>query len=63
MFDKKNIDLLISEFISGNISKERFIRMYIIDALKIIIILIINNDSFKDDDLNSTYGVIIAKKI
>ena len=55
--NKQSIDLLVSEFISGDISKEEFIKMYN-RCTKDYNFLVINNNSVKDDDLNSIYGVL-----
>ena len=59
---KQRIDLLISEFISGDISKKVFIKMYN-RCSKCYNILVINNNLVKDHDLNSICGVIKPKKI
>ena len=55
--NKQSIDLLVSEFISGDILKEKFIKMYN-RCTKDYSFLVINNNSVKDDDLNSIYGVL-----
>ena len=60
--NKQSIDLLVSEFISGDISKEEFIKMYN-RCTKDYNFLVINNNSVKDDDLNSIYGVVKAPDI
>jgi hypothetical protein len=57
--NKQSIDLLVSEFISGEITKEDFIKMYN-RCTKDYNFLVINNNSVKDDDLNSIYGSIKA---
>ena len=57
--NKQSVDLLISEFISGDISKEEFIKMYN-RCTKDYNFLVINNNSVKDDDLNSIYGCVKA---
>ena len=57
--NKQSVDLLISEFISGDISKEEFIKMYN-RCTKDYNFLVINNNSVKDDDLNLIYGCIKA---
>ena len=57
--NKQSIDLLVSEFISGDISKEQFVQMYN-RCTKDYNFLVINNNSVKDDDLNSIYGMIKA---
>ena len=54
--NKQSIDLLVSEFISGDISKEEFFKMYN-RCTKDYNFLVINNNSVKDEDLNSIYGV------
>ena len=60
--NKQSIDLLISEFISGDISKEEFIKMFN-RCTRDYNFLVINNNSVKDDDLNSIYGCIKAPDI
>ena len=57
--NKQSVDLLVREFISGDISKEEFIKMYN-RCTKDYNFLVINNSSVKDDDLNLIYGVIKA---
>ena len=57
--NKQSVDLLVSEFISGDISKEEFIKMYN-KCTKDYNFLVINNNSVKDDDLNLIYGCIKA---
>ena len=57
--NKQSVDLLVSEFISGDISKEEFIKMYN-RCTKDYNFLVINNNSVKDDDLNLIYGCIKA---
>ena len=59
--NKQSIDLLISEFISGDISKEDFLKMFY-RCTRDYNFLVINNNSVKDDDLNSIYGCIKAPK-
>ena len=60
--NKQSIDLLVSEFISGDISKEEFIKMYN-RCTKDYNFLVINNNSVKDEDLNSIYGCVKAPDI
>ena len=60
--NKQSIDLLMSEFISGDISKEDFLRMFN-RCTKDYNFLVINNNSVKDDDLNSIYGCIKTPNI
>ena len=57
--NKQSVDLLCSEFISGDITKDEFIKMYN-RSTKDYNFLVINCTSVKDDDLNSIYGVIRA---
>ena len=57
--NKQSIDLLCSEFISGDITKDEFIKMYN-RSTKDYNFLVINCTSVKDDDLNSIYGIIKA---
>ena len=60
--NKQSIDLLTNEFLSGDITKEEFIKMYN-RCTKDYNFLVINNNSVKDDDLNSVYGCIKAENI
>ena len=55
--NKQSVDLLISEFISGDISKEQFLKMFN-RCTRDYNFLVINNNSVKDDDLNSIYGCL-----
>ena len=55
--NKQSIDLLTNEFLSGDIEKPEFIKMYN-RCTKDYNFLVINNNSVKDDDLNSVYGCI-----
>ena len=55
--NQQSVDLLISEFISGDISKEDFLRMFL-RCTRDYNFLVINNNSVKDDDLNSIYGCV-----
>ena len=57
--NKQSIDLLTTEFLSGDIEKSEFIKMYN-RCTKDYNFLVINNNSVKDDDLNSVYGCIKA---
>ena len=57
--NKQSIDLLCSEFLSGDIDKNEFIKMFN-RCTKDYNFLVINNNSVKDDDLNSVYGCIKA---
>ena len=60
--NKQSVDLLMSEFISGDISKDEFIQMYN-RCTRDYNFLVINNNSVKDDDLNSIYGCVKAPNI
>ena len=60
--NKQSIDLLVSEFISGDIDKNEFIKMYN-RCTRDYNFLVINNNSVKDEDLNSIYGVVKAPNI
>ena len=60
--NKQSIDLLMSEFISGDISKDDFLKMFS-RCTRDYNFLVINNNSVKDDDLNSIYGCIKAPDI
>ena len=57
--NKQSIDLLCSEFLSGDLDKNDFIKMFN-RCTKDYNFLVINNNSVKDDDLNSVYGCIKA---
>jgi hypothetical protein len=57
--NKQSIDLLTTEFLSGDIEKSEFIKMYN-RCTKDYNFLVINNNSVKDDDLNLIYGCIKA---
>jgi hypothetical protein len=57
--NKQSIDLLTNEFLSGDIDKNEFIKMFN-RCTKDYNFLVINNNSVKDDDLNSVYGCIKA---
>ena len=57
--NKQSVDLLMSEFISGDISKDQFIQMFN-RCTRDFQFLVINNNSVKDDDLNLIYGCIKA---
>ena len=60
--NKQSIDLLTTEFLSGDIEKNEFIKMYN-RCTRDYNFLVINNNSVKDDDLNSIYGCIKAPNI
>ena len=60
--NKQSIDLLTNEFLSGDITKEEFIKMYN-RCTKDYNFLVINNNSVKDDNLNSVYGCIKAENL
>ena len=60
--NKQSVDLLMSEFISGDISKEEFIKMFN-RCTRDYNFLVINNNSVKDDDLNSIYGCVKVPNI
>ena len=60
--NKQSVDLLMSEFISGDIEKTEFIKMFN-RCTRDYNFLVINNNSVKDDDLNSIYGCIKTPNI
>ena len=60
--NKQSIDLLTTEFLSGDISKDEFIQMFN-RCTRDFQFLVINNNSVKDDDLNLIYGVIKTPNI
>jgi hypothetical protein len=55
--NKASVDLLCDEFQAGNIERKEFLNMYI-RCTKDYNFLVINNNSVKDNDLNSLYGKI-----
>ena len=55
--NKQSIHLLSEEFQSGDINKEEFIKMYN-KSTNDYHFLVINNNSVKDNDINSIYGKI-----
>lgn len=55
--NKQSVDLLVSEYQSGEIDKQDFIKMYN-RCTKDYSFLVINNNSVKDNDLNNIYGCI-----
>ena len=57
--NKQSIDLLCSEYLCGDIDKSEFIKMFN-RCTKAFNFLVVNNNSVKDDDLNSVYGCIKA---
>ena len=57
--NKQSIDLLTTEFLSGDIEKNEFIKMFN-RCTKDYNFLVINNNSVKDEDLNLIYGCIKA---
>jgi hypothetical protein len=57
--NKQSIDLVTTEFLSGDIEKSDFVKMYS-RCTKDYNFLVINNNSVKDDDLNSIYGCVKA---
>jgi hypothetical protein len=57
--NKQSIDLLTTEFLSGDIEKSDFVKMFnrcTIDHQ----FLVINNSSVKSNDLNLIYGCVKA---
>ena len=60
--NKLSIDFLVSEFISGDISKDKCIKMYN-RCPKNYNFLVNNNNSVKDDNLNSLYDVLKGETI
>lgn len=57
--NKHSIDLLTTEFLSGDIEKNEFIKMFN-RCTKDYNFLVINNNSVKDEDLNLIYGCVKA---
>jgi hypothetical protein len=56
--NRQSIQLLLDEYMSGNIERDEFIDLYY-RATQDYGFLVINNNSVKDnDDLNSIYGII-----
>lgn len=55
--NRASIQLLLDEFMSGNILKEDFIKLYH-RATTFYGFLVINNNSVKKNDLNLIYGIV-----
>ena len=56
--NRQSIQLLAEEYLSGDLDKAEFVKLYN-RSTKDYKFLIINNNSIKDsDDLNQIYGVI-----
>lgn len=55
--NRQSIQLLAEEYLSGDLEKNDFVKLYN-RSTKDYGFLIINNNSVKDDDLNNIYGVI-----
>ena len=54
----QGLEILCTEFIAGNISKQEFVKMYYKATNNYGFLLINNNSTKSNDDLNSIYGVI-----
>ena len=57
--NKQSIDLCVRKFISGSISKEKFIEKYNL-CVQDYNLLFIDSNEVKDDDMKLIYGVITA---
>ena len=56
--NRKSIDIICDEYISGNIERPEFIKIFS-QSTKDYSFLVVNNNSIKDtDDLNLIYGSI-----
>ena len=55
--NRQSIQLLAEEYLSGDLEKNDFVKLYN-RSTKDYGFLVINNNSIKDDDLNNIYGVI-----
>ena len=56
--NRQSINLLAEDYLSGDLDKAQFVKLYN-RSTKDYKFLIINNNSIKDsDDLNQIYGVI-----
>ena len=58
----QGLEILCAEFIAGNITKQDFIKMYYRVTNNYGFLLINNNSTKSNDDLNSIYGVIRTPK-
>jgi len=54
----QGLDIICTEFISGDISKQEFIKLYYNATSNYGFLLINNNSTKSNDDLTSIYGVI-----
>ena len=54
----QGLDILCTEFIAGDISKQEFIKSYYNATSNYVFLLINNNSTKSNDDLTSIYGVI-----
>jgi hypothetical protein len=54
--NKQGLDILASEFLLGNISKQDFIKLYYNSTNDYKFLLINNNSTKSNDDLNEIYG-------
>jgi hypothetical protein len=56
--NKTSVDMLVAEYLTGDIDKQEFIKIYK-QSTKDYGFLLINNNSVKDNsDLNSLYGIV-----
>ena len=56
--NSQGLDILTSEFIAGSINRQQFIEMYYKSTSNYGFLLINNNSTKSNDDLNSIYGVV-----
>jgi hypothetical protein len=54
--NKQGLDILASEFLLGNISKQDFVKLYYNSTNDYKFLLINNNSTKSNDDLNEIYG-------
>jgi hypothetical protein len=56
--NSQGLDILTSEFIAGEITKQEFIKMYYKATSNYGFLLINNNSTKSNDDLHSIYGIL-----
>jgi hypothetical protein len=60
--NSQGLEILTSEFIAGDLTKQDFIKMYYKATSNFGFLLINNNSTKSNDDLDSLYGVIRTPK-
>ena len=58
----QGLEILTNEFLSGSLTKQDFIKMYYKSTNDYKFLLINNNSTANNDDMNSYYGVIKVPK-